>query len=788
MKSSIIYTYQNIGLIYLKQEKHAKALAYLSRAYLDGAQHVGSNSLLCAYAAHNISVTYRNTGKYEETMKWHQTAKSIFEKLHSKIPTEITYEYAIFSYDLEQYQEVLNVLQNLLRSNLSPLREMQIKLCIAGALEHLGNREEAKQQYYDLLETIKTCFVDSLEEANCCMNFGVFFHNGNDYNSALTYYKRAYAIYSKKMPATRSEKSNCLRNILLLQYDRGMPEIQPYLNELVALIQDEFSEGIFIAREETRIKYFLNLRRKLDICLNILFSHEQNENIVVKYNLLMQTKNLNEFCFGQELNRLKERNPRFAHRVDLIQLCHRECSQWYYSNRKKDNTENVLEMEVNELSFPANTQVGAERKNIKNITIREVTNKLKEGEALLDFYCFKYRKPLPDNNNKAKEEDVYVAYLILNGTVYESSLIPCVLVNAEIAQLRKAIQKDHDDKLGLYLGLLYTYLFSFFAEQLNKVKTLYISPESELFLLPFELLCENKQRISFSEECRIVYLSSARALIEKGKNTWRGLNRAVVVAAPRFYMDNEESEEKVFSNVQFRDIPEIPYAEIEADLICQKVKDAEIHLKKEATANVLLKPNWADVLHLSTHGFCELLDSSHNDIKEGLLRCGLLFSGIQNGDIKNGLLTGYDIMVLDLSRYHLLILSACETGIGNTISGNGISGLRRAFELAGIPAMICTLWEVNDFSGALFMGHLYEELCDNKKGISAALVNTKIWMKNLTRAELASSQMVTTILENKKYYLYQEDVRNLLLGDENEMLFQSPKYWAGYILQKRSRE
>ena len=102
--------------------------------------------------------------------------------------------------------------------------------------------------------------------------------------------------------------------------------------------------------------------------------------------------------------------------------------------------------------------------------------------------------------------------------------------------------------------------------------------------------------------------------------------------------------------------------------------------------------------------------------------------------------------------------------------------------------MICTLWEVNDFSGALFMGHLYEELCDNKKGISAALVNTKIWMKNLTRAELASSQRVTTILENKKYYLYQEDVRNLLLGDENEMFFQSTKYWAGYILQKRSRE
>ena len=87
-----------------------------------------------------------------------------------------------------------------------------------------------------------------------------------------------------------------------------------------------------------------------------------------------------------------------------------------------------------------------------------------------------------------------------------------------------------------------------------------------------------------------------------------------------------------------------------------------------------------------------------------MIRCGLAFAGVNNRlenqtvleQYGNGILTAKEVLSLNLHETDLVVLSACETGRGEVRSGEGIQGLRRAFELAGVRTLLCTLWKVDD--------------------------------------------------------------------------------------------
>ena len=86
----------------------------------------------------------------------------------------------------------------------------------------------------------------------------------------------------------------------------------------------------------------------------------------------------------------------------------------------------------------------------------------------------------------------------------------------------------------------------------------------------------------------------------------------------------------------------------------------------------------------------------------------------------------------DLSQYDLIVLSACQTGLGEIQSGEGVKGLRKAFSLAGGGIMITTLWNVPDFVSAVFMEYFYDVLLNGKDmDVAAALLKTKEFIENM---------------------------------------------------------
>jgi len=132
------------------------------------------------------------------------------------------------------------------------------------------------------------------------------------------------------------------------------------------------------------------------------------------------------------------------------------------------------------------------------------------------------------------------------------------------------------------------------------------------------------------------------------------------------------------------------------------------------------------VIHLATHGYyvlgqCQNLDRiGHQDTGEDhlsenpLLQSGLFLAGANlhgegadSAGIEDGILTACEVSAMNLQGTELVVLSACETALGEVQEGEGVYGLRRAFQMAGARTIVSALWSVPDAETASVMGELY---------------------------------------------------------------------------------
>jgi len=136
------------------------------------------------------------------------------------------------------------------------------------------------------------------------------------------------------------------------------------------------------------------------------------------------------------------------------------------------------------------------------------------------------------------------------------------------------------------------------------------------------------------------------------------------------------------------------------------------------------------LIHLATHGFfatenCQPYgEDSALDviIRDPMLLSGLVLAGANEPDLADGdgILTAEEISTLDLRGIELVVLSACETGLGEVTSGEGVLGLQRGFAVAGAQQLVMSLWSVPDDSTAALMDHFYGDLLRKRRPTGAA--------------------------------------------------------------------
>jgi CHAT domain-containing protein len=255
-------------------------------------------------------------------------------------------------------------------------------------------------------------------------------------------------------------------------------------------------------------------------------------------------------------------------------------------------------------------------------------------------------------------------------------------------------------------------------------------PDSMLDLVPFASLPDGPSYLADRKQI-IHTVSSERDLLAQ----YQPVHRSGLLAfgSPQFDVaQNTQTAEK--ENLREASIPcdalqRVQFGPLEGAAVELQEIDSTWHRWNPAEPSAIITGDQATrerfleyapryrVLHVATHAF--VLDRSCGD-GNPLLHSGLVFAGA-NGNREASILTAQQIASLDLSGVELAVLSACNTGTGVLIDGEGVLGLERAFRIAGARNVVMTLWPVDDRVTARFMHHLYGERLEQHASTAQAV-------------------------------------------------------------------
>jgi CHAT domain-containing protein/Tfp pilus assembly protein PilF len=278
---------------------------------------------------------------------------------------------------------------------------------------------------------------------------------------------------------------------------------------------------------------------------------------------------------------------------------------------------------------------------------------------------------------------------------------------------------------------------------LGNTKHIFLSPDGALNLIPFAALVDENNKY-LVESYTLTYLTSGRDLL---RLQIAGVSKdpPTVLANPLYNLNNAPATQALatqtakrdaeFRNLDFTQLlyPPLSGTAKEATALAALIPSARVWTDKQATEAALKGVSRPRILHIATHGFFfpdqpqAITNSGGRQLIQGeaqanaaalknenpMLRSGLILAGVNqhsSGANEDGVLTAAEAAGLDLFGTKLVVLSACETGIGEVHNGDSVYGLRRALVLAGSESQVMSLWKVSDEGTQELMTEYYTRL------------------------------------------------------------------------------
>jgi CHAT domain-containing protein len=319
----------------------------------------------------------------------------------------------------------------------------------------------------------------------------------------------------------------------------------------------------------------------------------------------------------------------------------------------------------------------------QEVTIAGVQEALPKGTALLQYAI--YTPKLASNADDSDTPPHLGAYLLhADGRLSGVNLGPLPTIQRRLEPFRLT----QDPTLSQQL---YTKLIAPVLSEPAALSHLFISPDGLLNLIPFEAL-QDDTGTPLLETVNISYLSTGRDLLRIG-----------------LHDDVETSVPVVFADPDFGPgiLEQLDGTGTEADMLAKRFPKATIYRGADATTQALKAIDSPEFLHIATHGFA-LENDPHTLVDNNpMTRSGLVLAGGNDPDRTDTRLRASEAVTLDLDGTRLVVLSACESGLGQAENGEGIYGMRRALTLAGAASQVVSLWEVSDEATAVFMDGFY---------------------------------------------------------------------------------
>jgi CHAT domain-containing protein/tetratricopeptide (TPR) repeat protein len=391
----------------------------------------------------------------------------------------------------------------------------------------------------------------------------------------------------------------------------------------------------------------------------------------------------------------------------------------------------------------------AEMNAVMNESWVELQGDLEEDEVLIEFIDFKVNE----------DSTLYCALVLKPGTDFPE-MIPLFEEN----QLLEAIRISTNNKN----------IESVYGTKLKRNPALY-----NLIWLPLEPTLVGVRKVNLSPSGLLHKISFAGLSNNDGAYLIDQLEMKFMITTASFNHDSsfdpaENSKIGLFGGIVYSSDSSSNYpwqylsgTKAETDGLVSSFKKFKGEVNyltgKNATKTNFVKvaPS-SNILHIATHGFFfpdplktweSAIDSSESgeitfrgsqmsratdvyvNSQDPLMRSGLIFAGAndywngnENEAEDNGIITALDVLNLSLFQTKLVVMSACESGLGDIVDGEGVYGLQRAFKMAGADFIIMSLWQVPDKETAEFMQVFYKLLF--KKGdIQTAFSETQLIMR-----------------------------------------------------------
>ncbi|HEX6983175.1 MAG TPA: CHAT domain-containing tetratricopeptide repeat protein [Balneolaceae bacterium] len=705
-------TLNDIGLLYKNLGQYDKALDYYQQSLVIGKKTSGPASI--AITTRNIAMVLWQQEKYEQASELYKKALTLKRRINN-------------SYDIALS------LQDLIRMELQS-GNYYLARQYAGELKAIGDSTNSN----DILADVYT-WLGEIEKRQ------------ENFQQSLAHYKKAY-VYSRFL--SHSEQITPLKNIAEAFHRLNSDKAITFGQKAVAIIEESRTKAG--ALSELKSGYF---SRHADFYIQLaswVLNYRQDKAEAFRLVELAKARSLSDEL-AKAAQDIAERLPEEV-RIERNQKRH-HINRLYSELEAAENSEQHASIQqkirVAELSYAAyESSLYAEYPELRRfkspepLSLGEARVLAGEGTALLEY---------------AVTDNQLIMFLISQNEVRVEQFSMSddqgleAELTARVSAFRSAVLAHASETvLQRRSSDLYNVLIEPFEDDLKKYSNLIIVPDGALSYLPFEALMQGGHYLI--ENYSIKYVPSLTSLTLLDSYASIEDKKLLAIAGSQF----SQNELGTFRKSS---LAALPSTLIEVDSIASHFKRPSVLTNREVsegTVKKLLNRNDYQFIHFATHGVID---------EERPWRSGLALSikgKLTASSTEDGMLRSSEIFGLRLNT-EMVVLSACNTGLGDVVSGEGILGMQRAFFFAGASTVVVSLWNVYDRSTAFLMNQFYDFILKN--------TGDEDWVDSLLRwvgwdESIPFGQKATAMRKAKLQMI-------------NHPLYNHPVYWAPFIVVGR---
>jgi tetratricopeptide (TPR) repeat protein len=728
---SLATNLNNIGCSYLKIGEYNKALRYLNQAKDIDLNINNKNGLSYSTTLNNIGSVYRTTGDINMALTISMETLAIRERILGTIHTDVAISLTNVATDygsLKRYDEAIECYRNALDIFDKVMPEIHNNKCnilrsIGLCYLYLGEFEKGINYLEEsLLMAEKVYQINQVELIDSYLDMAIIKSHEGDFKASNNLMNKCL-IGIKKDLDINFEVFTENQKLILLNKN------QKYFNYFDNLTLNKFKIDSTIIKSFNNTQLISNASLRSSSRMRDATNKSNDPKLISSYSKWTSLKEqlIREHSYSNE--EIQKLGINITATEDSISFHEKELAKYSMEFR-------------NELQ-------------IKNLTHIDVNSKLVSNDVFIQFHSFKYHDGL-----KWTDSTLYTAYIIRKDQkhpemvyLFEQAALDTLLPAPDTRSMMNNLYQTGD-------SALYNLVWKPLEPYLKGVKTAYVAPSGLLHKIAFAAApLHDGSRLSDRYQLRQV-LSGHDVVFKEDPAVFNNSSTTSValLGGINYEYVPEAKDSVYFSPLSL--LPEstdrgtafgyLPGTESEVSSIEQLLKNDKVNvtlLKGNNATEEQFKTLQGDkapkVLHIATHGFfapdpkrdlnkensMRLMgqENRYTAADNPLYRSGLLLAGGNSSWTKkitlpadqDGVLTAYEVANMDLSNTQLVVLSACETALGDVKGREGVFGLQRGFRLAGAKYMLISLWRIPDKETAEYMTKFYSELAKTNNIVTA---------------------------------------------------------------------